>query len=422
MTLYNAFALLLVLSAAFGYLNHRLLQLPATIGLMVLSLLLSLTLVGLGKLGVGGLLNFSRLLSQIDFDTVLMQLMLSFLLFAGALHTDARGVVGQRWSIAVLALVGTLISTVFVAAAMYLVLPLLGLPTDFIYCLLFGALISPTDPVAVLGILTKANIPKPLEIKIVGESLFNDGVGVVVFVSVLRLAQAGAEGLAADQVLMLFLREAGGGLLLGAGLGVGGAWLLRSIDDYQVETLITLALVVGGTALAGLLHTSGPLAMVVAGLLIGHSARAGTMSDISLGYIDKFWELTDGVLNALLFALIGLQLLVLKLSWSALWAGLTAVAVVLLARLVAVAVPLGILRWRPTEHTPHSLPVLVWGGLRGGISVALALSLPVAGPHDLLVGITYVVVVFSIIGQGLTIAPLVRRLGITQPAATEESI
>ena len=416
MTLYNAFALLLVLAAGFAYLNHRFLHLPSTIGLMVLSLLLSLLLVGLGKLGVVGVLDVGRLVGQIDFDQVLMQLMLSFLLFAGALHTDARRLHRLRWSVGVLALVGTLISTGFVAAAMYLVLPLLGLPLAFVHCLLFGALISPTDPVAVLGILTKANIPKSLEIKIVGESLFNDGVGVVVFVSVLRVAQAGAGSFEAGQVLLLFLQEAGGGLLLGAALGRGGAWLLRSVDDYQVETLLTLALVVGGTALAGLLHTSWPLAMVVAGLLIGHYARTGTMSDTTLDYVNKFWELTDGVLNALLFALMGLQLLVLKLSWPALWAGLAAVVVVLLARLVAVAVPLGLLPRRPGEATPHRLPVLVWGGLRGGISVALALSVPAAGPRDLLIGITYVVVVFSIIGQGLTIAPLVRRLGIARPA------
>jgi len=410
MLLYNAFALLLVVSAGFAYLNHRLLRLPATIGLMVLSLLSSLALVGLGKLGVGWVLTVGRLVGQIDFDTVLIQLMLSFLLFAGALHTDARGLRKLRWSVGVLALMGTLISTAVVSTGMYLVLPLLGLPTGFLTCLLFGALISPTDPVAVVGILTKANIPKPLEIKIVGESLFNDGVGVVVFVSVLRLATGGPDALDGAQVLGLFLREALGGLALGAALGWGGARLLRTIDNYQVETLLTLALVVGGTALANQLHTSGPLAMVVAGLLVGHSARAGDMSDESLDYVNKFWELTDGVLNAVLFALVGLQVLVLHLPLPALYAGLAAVAVVLLARLVSVAIPLGLLRWRPSELTDHSLPVLVWGGLRGGISVALALSIPATLPHDLLVGMTYVVVVFSIIGQGLTIGPLVQRL------------
>ena len=410
MAFYNILALLLVVAAAFAYLNHRLLRLPATIGLMVLSLLSSLALVGLGKLGVGWVLTVGRLVAQIDFDQVLMQLMLSFLLFAGALHTDARGLGRLRWSVGALALAGTLLSTLTVGVSMYLVLPLLGLPTSFIVCLLFGAIISPTDPVAVLGILTKANIPKPLEIKIVGESLFNDGVGVVVFVSVLRLATAGTDSFDLPQVLGLFVREAGGGLLLGAVLGRACGWLLRTIDNYQVETLLTLALVVGGTALANALHTSGPLAMVVAGLLVGHYARTGDMSDESLDYVYKFWELIDGVLNALLFALVGLQVLVLPLGRFALYAGLAAVGVVLLARLVSVAIPLGLLRWRPSEFTDHSLPVLVWGGLRGGISVALALSVPTALPRDLLVGITYVVVVFSIVGQGLTIGPLVQRL------------
>jgi CPA1 family monovalent cation:H+ antiporter len=319
--------------------------------------------------------------------------------------------------VGVLALVGTPLSTGLVAGAMYLLLPWFGLPTSFIHCLLFGALISPTDPIAVLSILTKANIPKSLEMKIVGESLFNDGVGVVLFVVTLEIALLGPGEMTISHALSLFLREAVGGLALGTALGMGTAWLLRTIDNYQVEVLLTLAVVAGGTALATRLHTSGPLAMVMAGLLVGHFSRSGgALSDESQDYVDKFWELVDEVLNALLFVLMGLEVLVLHIPGRTVLAGLAAIVVVLVARLAAVALPLGLLRigatFRPSDN---SLTILTWGGLRGGLAVALALSLPASMPRELLVGITYVVVVFSIIGQGLTIGPLVRWLGVGRP-------
>ncbi|MDB5233605.1 MAG: sodium:proton antiporter, partial [Hymenobacter sp.] len=319
--------------------------------------------------------------------------------------------------VGVLALVGTPLSTALVAGAMYWLLPLFGLPTPFIYCLLFGALISPTDPVAVLSILTKANISKSLETKIVGESLFNDGVGVVLFVVTLEVAMLGPQDFTLGHALSVFLREAVGGLALGTALGLGTAWLLRSIDNYQVEVLLTLAVVAGGTALATRLHTSGPLAMVMAGLLVGHFSRnAGTMSDVSRDYLDKFWELVDEVLNALLFVLMGLEVLVLDIPGRTVLAGVAAIVVVLAARLAAVWVPLVLLRLMPSfRPSDHGVAVLTWGGLRGGLAVALALSLPAAMPRELLVGITYVVVVFSIIGQGLTIGPLVRWLGVGRP-------
>ena len=322
----------------------------------------------------------------------------------------------------VLALVGTPLSTGLVAGAMYLLLPWFGLPTPFIYCLLFGALISPTDPVAVLSILTKANIPKSLETKIVGESLFNDGVGVVLFVVTLEVALLGPGDVTLSHALGIFLRETVGGLALGTALGLGAAWLLRTIDNYQVEVLLTLALVAGGTALATRLHTSGPLAMVMAGLLVGHFSRSGAiLSDESQDYVDKFWELIDEVLNALLFVLMGLEVLVLHIPGRTVLAGLAAIVVVLVARLAAVALPLGLLRIRSTfQASDHSLTVLTWGGLRGGLSVALALSLPATMPRELLVGITYVIVVFSIIGQGLTIGPLVRWLGVARPSPDEQ--
>ena len=419
--LYTALALLLVLAAAFAYVNLRFLKMPTAIGLMVLGLVASLALVGLAQFDVKPVLKFANLVNKLDFSTIVMQVMLGFLLFAGAIHVDTRSLGRLRWPVGVLALVGTPLSTGLVAGAMYLLLPWFGLPTPFIYCLLFGALISPTDPVAVLSILTKANIPKSLETKIVGESLFNDGVGVVLFVVTLEVALLGPGDVTLSHALGIFFRETVGGLALGTALGLGTGWLLRTIDNYQVEVLITLALVAGGTALATRLHTSGPLAMVMAGLLVGHFSRSGgVLSDESQNYVDKFWELIDEVLNALLFVLMGLEVLVLHIPGRTVLAGVAAIGVVLVARMVAVALPLGLLRIRSTfQVSDHGTIVLTWGGLRGGLAVALALSLPASMPRELLVGITYVVVVFSIIGQGLTIGPLVRWLGVAQPQPEE---
>ena len=393
MELYSTFSLLLVVAALFAYLNHRFLHLPPTIGLLTLTLLSSLGLVGLGRLGVPLVLRVVEVVRTIDFHTVLMQYMLSFLLFAGALQLDTRSLGRQQLPVLLLATVGTLLSTIMVACSLYLVLPLFRLPLDFIYCLLFGSLISPTDPVAVLGILTKAGLPKSLETNIVGESLFNDGVGVVLFATVLSVATSGADAADPVRVLGLLLREGVGGLALGAVLGLGVYQLLRRVDNYTVEVLLTLALVTGGSALAARLHTSGPLAMVVAGLIVGSQQGRHGMSDVTEDYVDKFWELIDGVLNAVLFALMGLEMLVLRISGQYIGAGLAAVVVVLLARLVSVSIPLSFLRAR-REFSEFNLAVLTWGGLRGGISVALALSLPPTMPRELLVGITYVVVVF----------------------------
>ncbi|RSK48845.1 cation:proton antiporter [Hymenobacter rigui] len=414
MELYNTLALLLVLAAAFGYINHRFLRLPSTIGLMVLALVSSLLAIGLGRLGVPWVLTASKLVRGIDFHTILMQVMLSFLLFAGAIHVDVRTLGRERGAVAAMATVGTLLSTIIVATAVYVVLPLLYQPVDFIYCLLFGALISPTDPIAVLGILKEARIDKSLEIKIVGESLFNDGIAVVVFVSLFQIAEFGAERATAAVIGELFLREAVGGIALGVALGYAAFWALRTIDHYQVEVLITLALVMGGTALAAALHTSGPLAIVVAGLIVGDKGRSLGMSDLTREYLDKFWEILDEILNAVLFVLIGLEMLVLDINRTVLLVGTLAIGITLVARLVSVALPLSVLR-RYYHFDRPTLRVLTWGGLRGGISVALALSLPDSMPRDLIVGITYVVVIFSIIVQGLTIGPLVKRLGLSSP-------
>ena len=351
----------------------------------------------------------------IDFHTVLMQYMLSFLLFAGAMQLDTARLGRQRVPVLLLATLGTLVSTVVVGCGLYLLLQLFGLRLDFIYCLLFGSLISPTDPVAVLGILTQAGLPKALETEIVGESLFNDGVGVVLFATVLSVAVAGPAAAAPAQVLGLLLREGLGGLALGAALGYGGFRLLRPVNDYRVEVLLTLALVTGGSALAARLHTSGPLAMVAAGLIVGSQQGREAMSDTTEDYVDKFWELIDTVLNALLFVLMGLEMLVLRISGPLVALGLAVAALVLLARLVSVNIALSFLERR--AFADFSLAMLVWGGLRGGISVALALSLPPSMPRELLVGITYVVVMCSILGQGLTVGPLAAYLqrGLSRP-------
>lgn len=334
------------------------------------------------------------------------------------MQLDTPSLGRQRVPVLLLATLGTLISTVMVACGLYLILPLFRLPLDFIYCLLFGSLISPTDPVAVLGILTKAGLPRELETEIVGESLFNDGVGVVLFATVLSVAASGTTAFDPTQILSLLLREAVGGLVLGAGLGYAGFRLLRNVDNYRVEVLLTLALVMGGSALAAQLHTSGPLAMVVAGLIVGSQQGRQAMSAETEEYVDKFWELIDTVLNALLFVLMGLEVLVLRISGRYVAAGLAVVVLVLVARLVSVSIPLSFLR-RRRAFSEFSLAMLTWGGLRGGISVALALSLPPTMPRELLVGITYIVVVCSILGQGLTVGPLATRLqrGLSRPPA-----
>ncbi|UOQ96319.1 sodium:proton antiporter [Hymenobacter sp. 5317J-9] len=417
MELYNTLALLIVVAAVFGFINHKYLGLPGTIGLMVLALVSSLIAIGLGKLGVDWVVTAGNLVRGIDFHTILMQVMLSFLLFAGAIHVDVRALGREGAAVGALATVGTLLSTALVGTVFYYLLPLFGRPTDFIYCLLFGALISPTDPIAVLGILKAARIDKKLEIRIVGESLFNDGIAVVVFMSLYEIARFGAGQATPGVIGQLFLQEAVGGLVLGAVLGYVTFWALRSIDNYQVEVMITLALVMGGTALATALHTSGPLAIVVAGLIVGDQGRQLGMSDLTRDYLDKFWEILDEILNAVLFVLIGLEMLVLDISRTTLLVGAVAIVVVLLARLASVALPLSLLR-RFYQFDRATLRVLTWGGLRGGISVALALSLPDSMPRDLIVGITYVVVIFSIIVQGLSIGPLVKRLGLsTGPVA-----
>jgi CPA1 family monovalent cation:H+ antiporter len=396
-------AICLVITALLAYLNHRFIGLPTTIGVMAAALVFSLTLVGLDALGVAHDLRQyeESFLRSIDFSDVVMQGMLSLLLFAGAMHVDLSELKAYRWPVGGLALLGTLLSTVLVGFGMWVLLPVVGLGLPLAYCLLFGALISPTDPIAVMGILKSANAPKELELVISGESLFNDGVGVVIFSLLLGMLVSGITP-TAGQALELLLHEAGGGLLFGLVLGYVTFRLLKSVDSYQVEVLLTLAAVMGGYAFASKLHVSGPLAMVVAGLIIGNHGRALAMSDTTRRYLDMFWELIDEILNATLFVLIGMEVLLVTFSLNELVAAAAAVSVTLLARLLTVGLPARFLRGA-FKLPRGSWKVLTWGGLRGGISVALALSLPPGPERDIVVALTYGVVVFSILVQGLSI-------------------
>lgn len=415
MDLFELIASLLTLSAIFSYINHRWLKLPTTIGLMVIALLFSLSLIGLGVFLPPIEQKAENIVGSIDFNETLMHGMLGFLLFAGALHINLNDLARQKWLIATLASVGVVLSTLLVAGLAWGVFRLLGIEVRFIYCLLFGALISPTDPIAVLAILKQAGAPKGLEIKIAGESLFNDGVGVVIFLGLLEIA-TGEHGFDIAHLAGLFLQEAVGGAVLGLVLGYLAFLMLRSVDNYSVEILISLALAAGGYALAGVWHLSGPIAMVVAGLLIGNHGRTLAMSAKTCEHLDTFWELVDEILNAVLFVLIGLEVLVLTFTGQFLLAGLLMIPCVLLARWVAVGVPTQLLgRWQ--ELHPHATAMLTWGGLRGGISVALALSIPAVlrdgspvPEREPLLAVSYIIVVFSVVVQGLTIGALVKRL------------
>ncbi len=414
MDLFQLSAALLTLAALFSYVNHRFLRLPTTIGLMLIAMASSLLLVAVGELFPAIEAEARAHLEGIDFNKTLMQGMLGFLLFAAALHVNLADLKKQRAVIGFLATAGVAMSTVLVGGMAYGLLNALGVEISLIYCLLFGALISPTDPIAVLSILKQVHAPKELEMKIAGESLFNDGVAVVAFLGLLEIA-SGSAGFDLPRLSLLFLQEAVGGVVFGFVLGFGALVMLRSVDDYKVEVLLSLATAAGGYALAYALHVSGPIAMVVAGLFIGNEARAGAMSEKTREHLDDFWELMDEILNAVLFVLIGLELLIISFSGRTLLAGLVAFPVVILARFIAVALPVSLMR-RRRVFTPGAIRVLTWGGLRGGVSVALALSIPGHLPsgarvpeREIVLAITYAVVVISIVVQGLTIGPLLRR-------------
>jgi CPA1 family monovalent cation:H+ antiporter len=408
MGFFELVSILITVAALFSWVNERWIRLPATIGLMVIALAFSLLVVALGALGLGTGDEVRRLLGEVDFDETLLQGMLGALLFAGALHVDLNDLGEQKGTVSLLASLGVLTSTLIVGVLSWWLFGWLGLGVSFAACLVFGALISPTDPIAVLGILKQIEVPKSLEVKIAGESLFNDGVALVLFLVLVGVWQGEVEvGLGA--VTLLFVQEAFGGVLFGLGVGWLAFAMLRTVDSYSVEILITLSIVTGGYALANALHVSGPLAMVVAGLLIGNQGRRFAMSTRTRARLDAFWELVDEFLNALLFLLIGLEILLLPFSARSLAAGALAIPLVIGARWLSVGGPVTLLRrWRP--FSPAAVRILTWGGLRGGISVALALSLPPGPERGVIVVTTYVIVGFSIIVQGLTMRPLLARL------------
>ncbi len=410
MDFYAIATVLIVLSAVFGYINVKFLELPNTIGLMLITIVFTLVILGIGYFDQTLLDKERELIGSIDFGKLLLDVMLSFLLFAGALHTNFQQLKIQRKPILAFATLGTLISTFLVGVFIFYGLKLINLDTDFIYCLLFGALISPTDPIAVLGILKKVGAPKKLETKIVGESLFNDGVGVVIFITIFGIASKGMEHFSIWHTLQEFVQEVGGGLLLGGILGYLTYILLKSIDDYDTEVIITIAAVMGGTLLAQKLHISAPLAMVVAGLIVGNDTiRQSSMSEVTEQYVDKFWELVDVLLNTILFVMIGMELLVLTFEKEYFLAGILAIPVILFARYLSLLLPIKFYK-KKLNFVKNTNTLMTWGGLRGGISIALALSLTDAMHKDLFLVMTYTVVVFSIIGQGLTVGKLIKKL------------
>lgn len=417
MSFFDIVSVLITLAAVFGYVNHRWLKFEPSVGLLMISLLSSLGVMGLHWLfpQLDIVSQIRSVVGGIDFNEALMHGMLGFLLFAGALHVDIEYFIKRKATIASLATIGLLMSTFIVGYLSWLLFNALGLEISFLACLVFGSLISPTDPIAVMGTLKTLNAPKGLEANIAGESLFNDGVAVVVFTGLVALLAAktghvGAHGadFGASELGLLFLKEAGGGVLLGLVAGYVAYRMMLSIDDYRVEVVITLALVMGGYSLAWALHVSGPIAVVIAGILIGNRGRSLAMSEEVADYLEKFWELIDEILNAILFMLIGVEVLVITFTGKSLLAGLVIIVIVLFARFISVLVPISVIGLR-NEFPKGVVTILTWAGLRGGISVALALSLPPGPERNLILTSTYMVVLFSILVQGMTIKRVLAR-------------
>lgn len=411
LSLFEIAALLLVLSGFFGWFNHTILQLPHTIGLLVMALIASVALLLLEwmfpVLGITDTLQDA--IGQIDFYSTVMEGMLAFLLFAGALHVDFSFLRSQAWAIGLMASIGVITSTFIVGFGLFYLSAALGAPVPLIWALVFGALISPTDPVAVLSLLKSINVPAALEAKIAGESLFNDGVGVVVFVILLTIATStGDNQVTAFDIAELFVVEAIGGAVLGAVTGWIAYRAMSMMDEHMLEILISLGIVAGTYAIALRLHISGPIAVVITGLLIGNRGANLAMSENTRDSMFSFWELVDEILNSVLFLLIGLEVLVISLDPSFGWLAMATIPLVLVSRFISVSLPILLLSVRQS-FTPGAIPVLTWGGLRGGISVALALSLPAIAEKPLLLTCTYAVVLFSIIVQGLTVKTVVNR-------------
>lgn len=413
-SLFQSLTIIIGVAALFSYINHKFFKLPMTIGLMILSLAFAGVLIIVGKFNKDVMMETCEVVTTLDFRLLLMDVMLSFLLFAGALHVNAKSLKKERASVFIFATVGVLVSTFIIGFLSQWILGFMGFDVPLTYCLLFGALISPTDPIAVLAILKSAKAPKSLETKISGESLFNDGVGVVVFLSILMVHENGFANFEVSETLKLLGEEALGGLAFGAVLGYVGYLVLKSIEDApRIEVLITIAITMGGYGLASYLHFSGPLAMVVAGLIIGNKLIAIKGSSESSLQVSEFWEMLDEILNAVLFVLIGLEIISLPDNTDYILSGLILIPAVLLARFISVAIPIGIMK-NDDSSKEKTITMLTWGGLRGGISIALALSLPQSEFRDLIILITYAVVVFSILFQGLSIGALTKKLKLNQ--------
>jgi CPA1 family monovalent cation:H+ antiporter len=420
---FDIIAILIGLTALFSWLNHKLIRLPATIGMLVFSLAATLIILVVGYFvpSVAVDKELAGFLRSVDFNETLMKGMLGFLLFAGAMHVNLNDMVSRRYAITLMATLGVLLSTALVGTGAYFTFQLLGIPVPYLICLVFGALISPTDPVAVMGVLKTIHVPPSLKAKIAGESLFNDGVGVVVFtILVAIVASTGGTPPTVGSVAILFAQEALGGALLGVATGLLVHFAMRRIDEYVTEIMLTLALVTVTYAVAAHLHVSGLIAVVAAGLLIGNIGTEKAMSETTSEHLNNFWTLIDEILNAILFLLIGLEVVVLHFEQSFLVAGLIAIPLVVLARFISVGSTALLLK--PFRRfTPGAVQVLTWGGLRGGISVALALSLPLWEQKPLILTVTYIVVIFSIVVQGLTIGPLIRRVVKTGDASDNSS-
>lgn len=409
MELYYSFSILIVLASFFAYINLRFIKLPPTIGIMLMAILVSIVIRFFGDaLLPKASANLFELISEFDFTEILMGAMLNFLLFAGAIHVNISDLREQRWPVIVFSTVSVVISTFVVAGLLFYLAPLVNIQLPFIYCLLFGALISPTDPIAVLGILKQAKVPKSLETKIAGESLFNDGVAVVLFAVILQLTKADVS-ISVGTITWLLAKEALGGLILGVVLGFSASQAMKRIDDYIVSVLITLSVVMGGYLIASSLHISGPLTMVAAGLLIGNYGKRTAMSAVTKDYLNKFWELTDEILNAILFLFIGFELLLIPDLISQWQLGLSAIVIVLFARLLSIWIPSVIVPFK-NKFSRGTLITLVWGGLRGGVSIALVLSMGNDPYKTMLLEVTYFVVVFSIVFQGLTVGKVANRV------------
>lgn len=416
MELYYTFSVLIVLASFFAYLNLRFLKLPGTIGIMIIAMLVS---VGIRVLGDSYFPHttkeFFQLIKEFDFNEILMGAMLNFLLFAGALHVNMSDLKEQKVPIIIYSTVSVVLSALIISILLYNIAPIFGINIPYIFCLVFGTLISPTDPIVVLGVLKQAKVPKRIETKIVGESLFNDGVAVVMFAVVLKMATDPTFDMSFGSIAWLFAKEGIGGLLLGALLGFSASNVMKKIDDYKVSVLITLSIVMGGFLIAQSLHVSSPLAMVIAGLIIGNYGKKVAMSEETKDYLEKFWELIDEILNAILFLFIGFELLLLPDLNKQLLTGFVAIFIVLFSRIASIVLPwmffdffkfFGI----KSAYNKGSLMVLVWGGIRGGVSIALVLSMPDGEYKNLLLEVTYIVVLFSILVQGLTVGKLAKKV------------